>query len=314
MGATFYATIPADYTRGDRAIQRVAPGQAVMFSAASFAGLGTRPAQHRWIPERMVENALPEVGELPSYLVDVAVDSGGFVAAQQGGYRFGWGEYGYWLCLLDTDNPGKLKWAAMPDLPCEAELAVDATAVRARQEETTRNVFQIAMRWRKGIPWAWVPTVQGRAIEEYVWHARYMRRLILDLPYGDWNRFRQGLEHAEFRLGIGSLCKREDLVEAVRVVGAVAEECDRWHVGTIRFHLWGIDSRAIPLLQRAGLMARVASFDTSAFNGRFGRDVPILEAERARLGMTQRSHAAGIQLGRYRRRIEGRLAQQTLAF
>ena len=62
----------------------------------------------------------------------------------------------------------------------------------------------------------------------------------------------------------------------------------------------------------AGLMSRVASFDTAAFNGAFGRDLERRRQECRALGLTQRQHALTVALPRYARKVAGVLAQQPL--
>jgi hypothetical protein len=65
-------------------------------------------------------------------------------------------------------------------------------------------------------------------------------------------------------------------------------------------------------LARAGLMSRVASFDTAAFNGAFGRALERRRQECRTLGLTQRQHALTAALPRYVRKVAGAVAQQSL--
>jgi hypothetical protein len=60
------------------------------------------------------------------------------------------------------------------------------------------------------------------------------------------------------------------------------------------------------------LDARIASFDTAAFNGAFGRDLERRRRECQTLGLTQRQHALTVALPRYARKVAGVLAQQPL--
>ena len=59
-------------------------------------------------------------------------------------------------------------------------------------------------------------------------------------------------------------------------------------------------------------MSRIASFDTAAFNGAFGRDLERRRQECQALGLTQRQHALTVALPRYARKVAGVLAQQPL--
>ena len=70
--------------------------------------------------------------------------------------------------------------------------------------------------------------------------------------------------------------------------------------------------RVLVPLARAGLMSRIASFDTAAFNGAFGRDLERRRQQCRALGLTQRQHALTVALPRYARKVAGVLAQQPL--
>jgi hypothetical protein len=78
----------------------------------------------------------------------------------------------------------------------------------------------------------------------------------------------------------------------------------------IRVHLWGVKLSA--LMGRAGLLPRVASFDTAAHNGAFGRNIDRRRVECALRGLTQRQHALQVALPRYARKVDGALAQLSL--
>jgi hypothetical protein len=66
LSVTFYATIPADYFIGERAITHVPKGQAILISASSFETISCRRKKpvHLFVPE------------IPEQIDDVAVDSG----------------------------------------------------------------------------------------------------------------------------------------------------------------------------------------------------------------------------------------------
>jgi hypothetical protein len=256
----------------------------------------------------------------------------GFVAASRGGYRFSWADYEGWLARLGP----RLSWAALPDLPCEPSLAPLDRQVRARQEQTLHWAWELwgghddTQNWEvhRARSWSYVATVQGRTVGQYVRHAEQLAPLLaqqfdhyhytaygLDLVdvFGDHEALATGAwgQHAaqHYRVGIGSLCGRNqpsEMADLVRVVAAVAE------VLPGRFHLWGVKLSSLRALARAGLMCRIASFDTAAFNGAFGRDLERRRQECRALGLTQRQHALTVALPRYARKVAGVLAQQPL--
>ena len=269
---------------------------------------------------------------VPKQVPEIAVDPGGFIAASRGGYRFSWAAYEQWLAQLGP----RLSWAAFPDLPCEQALAPLEVQVRARQEQTLEWAWELwgghddTENWEvhRRRPWAYVATVQGRTVRQYVWHAEQLAPLVaqqfdhyhytafgLDLSdvFGerDAHATRAWAQHAanHYRIGIGSLCGRNrplEVSDLVRIVAAVAE------VLPGPFHLWGVKLTSLRALARAGLMSRVASFDTAAFNGAFGRDLERRRQECRALGLTQRQHALTVALPRYARKVAGALAQQSL--
>src|SRR5439155_24111986 len=122
-----------------------------------------------------------DVPKVPAQVPAIAVDPGGFVAATHGGYRFCWADYEIWLARLGS----RLSWAAFPDLPCEQSLAPLEVQVRARQEQTLQWAWELwgghddTENWevQRRRPWAYVATVQGRTVREYVWHAEQLARL-----------------------------------------------------------------------------------------------------------------------------------------
>lgn len=266
---TFYATVDAD------SIRPFMPDTPYLLTATSFWRRGRR---------------LPYV-VLPTQLRHIAVDPGGYVAATRyrGRYPFTRSAYVHWLRWLQP------AWAATCDFCCEPAIAGDAAAVRVRQAQTTAEAETTWQRHAR-MPWAWVPTVQGWTVAEYVRHAEELHPLIIEMQrvYATAGDARA----AQFRVGVGSICKRAAPAEIRAVVAAVAAT-----LPGVPLHLWGANMRG--LRGRQGLPATVRSFDTSAWNGRFGRGI---EAYRES-GLTQREHAYRIALPRYQTRVAHLLAQ-----
>jgi hypothetical protein len=245
-----------------------------MLTATSFWRLGQKRARLR------AAQAILRTNTIPEHVPEIAVDAGGFVAAlrYECSYPFSWQAYTAWIAHLP-----RVSWAALPDHPCEPQLAGNRDAVRARQVATTNASLEFVM-FRRHVSWAWVPTIQGRNVDEYVWHARYWRYELLKLPHGDFRDYCQGLEHPSFRVGIGSLCRRQSAADVVRIVSAVADVLEPLGM---RFHLWGVKLDAIAALRTAGLSGVIASLDSAAWNGRFGDRI---NAQRSS-GMTQRQYS-----------------------
>jgi len=222
-------------------------------------------------------------------------------------YRFSWAAYEAWLARLGP----RLSWAAFPDLPCEQSLAPLNIQIRARQEQTLQWAWELwggfddTENWQvhRAHSWSYVATAQGRTVGQYVRHAEQLAPLLaqqfdhyhytahgLDLVdvFGEdaAHAARAWAQHAatHYRVGIGSLCGRNqpvEVAELVRIVTAVAEVLP-WP-----FHLWGVKLNCLRALARAGLMSRIASFDTAAFNGAFGRNLERRRQECRALGLTQ---------------------------
>lgn len=267
---TFYATVDAD------SIRPVMPDVPYLLTATSF-----------WRRARR----LPAV-VLPAHLTHIAVDPGGFVAATRygGRYPFTLSAYVAWLRSL------RPVWAATWDFCCEPAIAGDAAAVRERQQRTTD---QLAQTWQRyaGMPWAWVPTVQGWTIEEYVRHAEELRPLVAAIH----TRYHQqpgDPRAAQFRVGVGSICKRASPAEIRAVVAAVAAT-----LPGVPLHLWGASLRTFQDLH--ALPPTIASFDTSAWNSRFGHGIEPYRTS----GLSQREHAYHIALPAYQARVARLLAQ-----
>lgn len=210
---------------------------------------------------------------------DVAADCGGFVATfKRGGYTYTSDEYVTWL-----DQLPKLTWAATMDYCCEEEITgKNDGVVRERQQRTSEMAYHFWSTYNH-LPWAWVPTVQGWTVADYVRHARELRPLIQEM---------QRASGPAFRVGIGTLCRRASAAMVAQVVKAVAFE-----LPGVPLHLWGVKLTA---LQSRHPLYQVVSVDSAAWDqGGMGRDgIRQLHEQRAQ-GMTQREYSHKIALPRY---------------
>lgn len=243
---TFYATISAGWVRS------YMPPVPVLLPASSWARSGLRAPN------------------LPSHITEAAADSGGYVATfRWGDYRYSPREYVHWL---STWRP---RWAATMDYCCEPEITASKRGVvRDRQERTTENVRMFFERYRR-VPWAWVPTIQGWETSDYVRHARELQSIIQKM-HAYYARYgREDGRSVAFRVAIGSLCRRASVQQVREIARAVTRE-----IPGLRIHLWGVKLSAV----KAGLPETVASVDSAAWNGHFGRRIE----ERRRSGMSER--------------------------
>lgn len=249
MPVTFYATLDATtLTAGTLAY---IPATAVLLPASSWAGLwrrDRRKAQKRAGTNTYARTQLP-LPALPPAL-DYAVDPGGYLMTlvyRQ--YLYTPRELVTW-CQALTPAP---QWVATPDRCCEPELiAADAGKIALRQAWTTRMAWHCWRTYRAGA-WAWVPTVQGWAVSDYIRHATELAPLIAEMAayYGPGSAF---------RVGIGTLCRRLSTSAIRAVVSAVAAI-----LPGIPLHLWGV--KLGTLQDRVQLPVSVVSVDSAAWNG-----------------------------------------------
>lgn len=180
-------------------------------------------------------------------------------------------DYVFWLYGM------RPKYAATMDYPCEAEIAEDDAAIRHRQEASTRNAQ--ALMAHVG-PWAWVPVLQGRTVEQYVQHARDHKEAGLVRPY----------------MAIGSLCRRTKYEEIERIVATLAGE-----LPGVRFHLFGVKLGIFQAPYK--LHPAIQSADTGAWNGRFGTEIEDFNAAQRRLGLSQAATEIAHALPRYAEKV-----------
>lgn len=261
-GITFYATISYGQTRD------YMPGNvSYMLPASSWS-----------------RNNLSKP-KLPPQVTCTAADCGGFVATKiWGDYRYSPERYVEWL---KTFTPS---WAATMDYCCEEEITGQNDGViRERQQRTTEMAYLF---WRdyRDMPWAWVPTIQGWEVSDYVRHAREMRTLIYEMQR----------QNEAFRVGVGTLCARASANMVQRVVNAVAAE-----LPGIPLHLWGVK---LGVLKSNYVLRQVISVDSAAWcPGGLGRDGVNAKKEQESMGLSQAKHRLTIALPRYLSKVDAAL-------
>lgn len=252
---TFYATVDSD------SIRSYMPDVPYMLPASSWARKGMKAPK------------------LPGHIKHTAADCGGYVATKVwGDYRYSPAQYVDWLMSFEP------RWAATMDYCCEPDLPV---VTRERQERTTVMAWHFWQEYR-GVPWTWVPTLQGWEVRDYIWHARQLRPLIQEMAnyYGP---------RGGFRVGVGTLCRRANNDMIAAVIKAVS-----WELPGIPLHLWGVKQRALSL----ALIQRVASVDSAAWKGMLGYHL----SEWKQPGMTQRKYIYQVALPRYLATLNRRLS------
>lgn len=254
---TFYATFDID------SLCSYIPEQtAILLPASSWARIGLKkPA-------------------IPAHITMKAADSGGFVASRVWGeYRYSLAQYVSWL---ETWRP---QWAATMDYCCEPELA---QITRNRQDRTTHNALATWETYHNTL-WAWCPTIQGYTPDEYKRHASELKPLI-DAMQAHYT----SIGNPWFRVGIGTLCKRNDVTSIQAIVSAI-----RGILPGVPLHLWGIKLDAL----RSINLTQVTSTDSAVWHSGMyaSNDIRALAQEQ---GMSIRAYKVKVNLPAYITKIE----------
>lgn len=63
---------------------------------------------------------------------------------------------------------------------CEQDIATDKAEVMLRQDKTTDMAYHFWEEYRD-CPWAWVPTIQGWNVDDYIRHANELKPLVYEM-------------------------------------------------------------------------------------------------------------------------------------
>lgn len=139
---------------------------------------------------------------------------------------------------------GNLDWAAPMDWMCEPNvLAHTGLTVREHQRRTIEN-----FRWlRHELGAVVAPVLQGWTLDDYLLHV------------DDYYRFTDGLDDERI-VAVGSVCRRGDDDEIVRIL-------DRLHREGLRLHAFGVRTRALERIADA-----LVSADSLSWSYRARRD------------------------------------------
>lgn len=238
------------------------------------------------------------IGMAPWFLLS-AVDSSGFTAMLQGGYR--WSVYQHveflatngsrqWWDAVDAGviderddpNPACLPfpwdwWAAM-DYCCEQEIAPNRLEVERRMnltvetyKETLETVHDF---WYEG--WDWftmlprpMPTLQGRRPADYLWSAERISEVWRRRPMTDTEEMEEeetgdgrGEEILPRLVGVGSVCGRE--VDGPEGLLSVLEALHKELPPYVKLHLFGAKGEVLRYLHH--FPDRVESIDSMAWD------------------------------------------------
>lgn len=212
---------------------------------------------------------------------DAAVDSGGFTAMMQGGYRWTVSEHVDFIVTCRGDGARRFPWAwwAAMDYCCEPEIASNRAEVERRMRltvETFGETLDYLNDWRQegvnGVPNP-VPTLQGRTADDYVRCACEMAAVIdahdpCTCPFTDdggencpaeWHREHAGLPEL---VGIGSVCRRP--VHGPEGILTILAALDPVLPAHVRLHLFGVKGATLGHI--APYLHRIASIDSMAWD------------------------------------------------
>jgi hypothetical protein len=250
---------------------------------------------------------------------DYALDSGGFVAMLQGGYRWTPEEYVSWIMSHGGGSEGSSRpfpfawWSAM-DYCCEQEIAKDREEVLRRIDLTVASYSECLSYWLYYAVDEGFGTeapepmmiVQGRRPDDYI---SCLHRLADERTRWMRSRSASGLSHIFelFRveeedglpvhpsflgvpslIGVGSVCRRE--VEGPEGVIPIVEALDQALPAYTRLHLFGVKGSVLTALRGRGLLHRLASVDSMAWDLAAQRTARELRLKGVPLDPGEKSH------------------------
>jgi hypothetical protein len=225
-----------------------------------------------------------------------SLDSAGFTAMMQGGYRWSVDEYVDFVVRSAAKNiegdcwgfPWSW-WSAM-DYCCEQEIAADRAEVERRIDATIASLGETLScvdDWRdegaEDLPDP-LPILQGRTIADYVRCADGLTRELRAAG-------RDGLPEL---VGVGSVCRRQ--LHGSEGLLPILSGLDRALPSHVRLHLFGVKGDVLAHL--GGLRRRVASVDSMAWDF-----AARMDARKAGASCTVERRAAAMR-DWYRRQVD----------
>jgi len=242
-----------------------------------------------------------------------ALDSAGFTAMIQGGYRWTVDQYVEFIVhsaaagAAGSVMPFPWEWWSAMDYCCEPEIAANRGEVERRIDLTVESYGDTldALEYWRGEGFTNtpdpLPILQGRTPADYVRCAGELAaaidaRHVCQCPAGElggncdatYHRNAAGLPEL---VGLGSVCRRE--LNGPEGLIAVLDALHAALPSHVRLHLFGVKGELLALLHRWG--GRVASVDSMAWDDAARRD---LQAQRralvAETGITMKAANAAI--------------------
>jgi hypothetical protein len=240
------------------------------------------------------DTGLQPPGDAAWMYYGACLDSAGYTAMKQGGYRWTVDEYVDFVVQGGhrEGRPFAWRWWAAMDYCCEPEIAADRAEVERRIDATVASLgetLDYVDAWREDgahdLPDP-LPTLQGRTVADYL---RCADGLAGELRA----RGRDGLPQL---VGIGSVCRRhlhgpDGLLNIIRGL-------DEALPSGVRFHLFGVKGSALTHLRRLGLIHRVESVDSLAWDYE-----ATISAQKARISCTV-EHRAGCMRRWYKANVD----------
>ncbi len=200
-----------------------------------------------------------------SYLTNSALDSAGFVAMMQGGYRWDVSDY---VKFVVTQGGGAMcdwpfflwSWWSAMDYCCEQEIAADRQEVAKRMSltiESYRDTLEELDWWRgegDNLTPDPMPVLQGRTAGDYV-------ECFYGLEMAAQTTGREGLPEV---IGLGSVCRRK--LHGPEGLLTILRELDKHLPEGVRLHLFGVKGDVLDELN--GLADRIESIDSMAWDFR----------------------------------------------
>lgn len=189
-----------------------------------------------------------------------ALDSAGFVAMLQGGYRWDVDSYVEFVVTNrgDGSRPFPWRWWSAMDYCCEPEIASDRAEVERRIELTVQSLgdtLEALDYWRDegvtDVPDP-MPILQGRTADDYIACAKKVEAMLK--AHG---RTMPAL------VGVGSVCRRQ--LHGPEGLLTILEALDAALPAGVRLHLFGVKGDTLAHLA-GGLGERVASIDSMAWD------------------------------------------------
>lgn len=200
---------------------------------------------------------------LAAWTTPAALDSAGFTAMLQGGYRWTVAEYVEFVVTNSGDGSMPFPWAwwSAMDYCCEEQIATNRAEVERRMALTVESYAETLAEldwWREEGDTETpdpMPVLQGRTAADYVTCARELAAVCRDgrLPA---------------LVGVGSVCRRE--VHGPEGLLTVLAALDRELPKGIRLHLFGV--KGALLAHIAPYKHRIASVDSMAWDHRARHD------------------------------------------